>query len=135
HSAIVETKGNPDCHIILRGGKEPNYSAEHVAAINKQLDKAGLANNIMIDFSHANSSKQFERQMLVGDDVGAQMANGDTSIFGVMVESNLVEGRQDHIEGQSLCYGQSVTDACIGWQDSEKLLATLNDSVVKRRVA
>ncbi|ABV86164.1 3-deoxy-7-phosphoheptulonate synthase AroG [Shewanella pealeana] len=133
HSAIVETKGNPDCHIILRGGKEPNYSAEHVADINLQLEKAGLAKNIMIDFSHANSSKQFERQMLVAEDVGAQMANGDMSIFGVMVESNLIEGRQDHIEGHSLCYGQSVTDACIGWQDSEKLLDILNESIVKRR--
>ncbi|WOT05913.1 3-deoxy-7-phosphoheptulonate synthase AroG [Shewanella youngdeokensis] len=133
HSAIVETKGNPDCHIILRGGKEPNYSAAHVAEINQQLDKAGLANNIMIDFSHANSRKQFALQMSVADDVAGQISAGETSIFGVMVESNLVEGRQDPIKGQSLCYGQSVTDACIGWADTEKMLSVLNESVLKRR--
>ncbi|MFT5788135.1 MAG: 3-deoxy-7-phosphoheptulonate synthase [Shewanella sp.] len=133
HSAIVETKGNPDCHIILRGGKEPNYSAAHVAEIKQQLDKAGLPNNIMIDFSHANSSKQFALQMSVADDVAGQVSAGETSIFGVMVESNLVEGRQDPIEGQSLCYGQSVTDACIGWDDTEKMLSVLNQSVLNRR--
>ncbi|MCL1138696.1 3-deoxy-7-phosphoheptulonate synthase AroG [Shewanella pneumatophori] len=133
HSAIVETKGNPDCHIILRGGKEPNYSAAHVSDIKQQLEKAKLASNIMIDFSHANSSKQFERQMLVADDVAAQVAAGEDAIFGVMVESNLIEGRQDHIQGQSLCYGQSVTDACIGWSDTESLLATLNQSITQRR--
>lgn len=133
HSAIVETKGNPDCHIILRGGKEPNYSAAHVAEINQQLDKAGLSKNIMIDFSHANSRKQFALQMSVADDVAVQISAGETSIFGVMVESNLVEGRQDPIEGEALCYGQSVTDACIGWDDTEKMLRVLNQSVLNRR--
>jgi 3-deoxy-7-phosphoheptulonate synthase len=133
HSAIVETKGNPDCHIILRGGKEPNYSAAHVVEINKQLDKAGLPNNIMIDFSHANSCKQFALQMSVADDVAGQVSAGETSIFGVMVESNLVEGRQDPVEGEPLCYGQSVTDACIGWDDTEKMLSVLNQSVINRR--
>ncbi|MCL1124487.1 3-deoxy-7-phosphoheptulonate synthase AroG [Shewanella surugensis] len=133
HSAIVETKGNPDCHIILRGGKEPNYSAEHVAQIGEQLDKAGLEKNVMIDFSHANSSKQFQRQMLVAENVAGQISQGEQTIFGVMVESNLVEGRQDPIAGQSLCYGQSITDACIGWGDTEQLLKTLSDSIIERR--
>lgn len=133
HSAIVETKGNPDCHIILRGGKQPNYSAEDVAEITSQLNVAKLANNIMIDFSHANSSKQFKRQLVVAEDVSAQISAGDKAIFGVMVESNLVEGRQDYIEGQPLCYGQSITDACIGWDDTEQMLAMLNQSVINRR--
>ncbi|MCG9745379.1 3-deoxy-7-phosphoheptulonate synthase AroG [Shewanella sp. Isolate8] len=133
HSAIVSTKGNPDCHIILRGGKEPNYSAEHVQAISEQLAKANLPQNIMVDFSHANSSKQFKRQMLVGEDVASQVSAGERAIFGVMVESHLVEGRQDYIEGQPLCYGQSITDACIGWEDTETLLAQLNQSVLERR--
>lgn len=133
HSAIVSTKGNPDCHIILRGGREPNYSASHVAQISDQLKKAKLVDNIMIDFSHANSSKQYQRQMVVANEVAEQVAAGNQAIFGVMVESHLVEGRQDLIEGQALCYGQSVTDACIGWEDTERLLAVLNQSVVERR--
>lgn len=133
HSAIVSTKGNPDCHIILRGGREPNYSAEHVAKISAQLQKAELADNIMIDFSHANSSKQYQRQLVVAQDVAEQMAKGNKAIFGVMVESNLVAGRQDLIAGQPLCYGQSVTDACIGWNETEQLLATLSQSVLARR--
>lgn len=133
HSAIVSTKGNPDCHIILRGGRAPNYSAEHVSDIAKQLAKSGLTDNIMIDFSHANSSKDYKKQMLVADDVAGQISQGNHAIFGVMVESHLVEGRQDLIEGSELCYGQSVTDACIGWDDTESLLATLNKSVLDRR--
>ncbi|VEE61479.1 Phospho-2-dehydro-3-deoxyheptonate aldolase, Phe-sensitive [Shewanella putrefaciens] len=133
HSAIVSTKGNPDCHIILRGGREPNYSANHVAQISEQLKKAKLVDNIMIDFSHANSSKQYQRQMDVANDVAEQVAAGNKAIFGVMVESHLVEGRQDLIEGQALCYGQSITDACIGWDDTERLLAVLNQSVIARR--
>ncbi len=133
HSAIVSTKGNPDCHIILRGGREPNYSATHVAEISAQLQKSKLADNIMIDFSHANSSKEYQRQMLVAEDVAAQVAAGNRAIFGVMVESHLVEGRQDLNDGQALCYGQSITDACIGWDDTERLLAMLNQSVLARR--
>ncbi|WP_350999047.1 3-deoxy-7-phosphoheptulonate synthase AroG [Shewanella sp. TB7-MNA-CIBAN-0143] len=135
HSAIVSTKGNPDCHIILRGGRAPNYSAEHVSDIAKQLAKSGLIDNIMIDFSHANSSKDYKKQMMVADDVAGQISQGNHAIFGVMVESHLVEGRQDLIEGSALCYGQSVTDACIGWDDTESLLATLNKSVLDRRKA
>ncbi|MBU1392039.1 MAG: 3-deoxy-7-phosphoheptulonate synthase AroG [Gammaproteobacteria bacterium] len=133
HSAIVSTKGNPDCHIILRGGREPNYSAPHVAEISQQLLKAQLADNIMIDFSHANSSKEYQRQLVVAEDVAGQVATGNTAIFGVMVESHLVEGRQDLIEGRELCYGQSITDACIGWDDTERLLAILNQSIIERR--
>ncbi|SIQ81009.1 3-deoxy-D-arabinoheptulosonate-7-phosphate synthase [Shewanella morhuae] len=133
HSAIVSTKGNPDCHIILRGGREPNYSAPHVAKISEQLLKAQLTDNIMIDFSHANSSKEYQRQMVVAEDVAAQLATGNMAIFGVMVESNLIAGRQDLVAGQTLCYGQSVTDACIGWDDTERLLAILNHSVIERR--
>ncbi len=134
HSAIVSTKGNPDCHIILRGGKAPNYSSEDVQTIKAQLLKADLPANIMVDFSHANSSKQFKRQMVVAEDVAGQISAGEAAIFGVMVESHLVEGRQDYIEGEPLCYGQSITDACIGWEDTEALLATLNQSVIKRRL-
>lgn len=100
HSAIVATRGNPDCHIILRGGREPNYSAAHVDEVVKGLDKAGLPQKVMIDFSHANSSKQFKNQMLVAEDVAGQLRAGSKAVFGVMVESHLVEGRQDLVEGR-----------------------------------
>ena len=133
HSAIVETAGNPDCHIILRGGKAPNYSAEHVAAIKTDLKKSGLAETLMIDFSHANSEKKFENQMKVCDDVCSQVAGGDKAISGVMVESHLVEGRQDLCEGVAATYGQSITDACIGWDATETLLANLSAAVIARR--
>ncbi|CZF82204.1 Phospho-2-dehydro-3-deoxyheptonate aldolase, Phe-sensitive [Grimontia celer] len=135
HSAIVETAGNEDCHIILRGGKEPNYSAEHVAAITEQLDSAKLRNKLMIDFSHANSSKQYKRQLVVGEDVASQVAGGNDAIFGVMIESHLVAGRQDLVDGQAPTYGQSITDACIGWDDTEKVLNILADAVQERRAA
>ena len=135
HSAIVQTAGNEDCHIILRGGKAPNYSSDDVKSVNEQLTAAKLPNNIMIDFSHANSSKQFKRQMDVSTDVAAQVSARDKSIFGVMVESHLVEGRQDIVDGSAAVYGQSVTDACIGWQDSEVLLRQLADAVIARRNA
>ena len=135
HSAIVQTAGNPDCHIILRGGREPNYSAEHVDAVCTALAKADLPQKVMIDFSHANSSKQYQRQMVVSEDVSAQLAAGQQAIMGVMVESHLVEGRQDLEEGGELTYGQSITDACIGWDDTETLLAQLADAVTARRQA
>lgn len=135
HSAIVATAGNPDCHIILRGGKEPNYSADHVATVCAGLEKAGLPQKLMIDFSHANSSKQYQRQLVVCDDVCAQLAAGQQAIMGVMVESHLVEGRQDLEDGCELTYGQSITDACIGWEDTETLLAQLADAVTARRQA
>ncbi|MBC8946452.1 MULTISPECIES: 3-deoxy-7-phosphoheptulonate synthase AroG [Xenorhabdus] len=133
HSAIVNTVGNQDCHIILRGGKEPNYSAEHVGAVKEELIKAGLAPRVMIDFSHANSAKQFKRQMDVGTDVCGQISAGETAIIGVMVESNLVEGNQSLAGDEPLVYGQSVTDACIGWDDTETLLRQLSQAVRARR--
>jgi len=133
HSAIIETAGNPDCHIILRGGKEPNYSADHVGAIKQELEASGLPQKVMIDFSHANSSKQYQRQMVVAEDVAGQISGGEESIFGVMIESHLVEGRQDLVAGETLTYGQSITDACIGWDDTEKVLRQLADAVAERR--
>jgi len=135
HAAIVETAGNADCHIILRGGKEPNYSAEHIADAEAQLEKAGLPKNIMVDFSHANSKKQFKLQMEVCEDVASQIENGNQSIFGVMVESHINEGNQKVVEGQPLNYAQSITDACIGWADTETLLARLAEGVQKGRLA
>ena len=124
HSAIVHTAGNPDCHVILRGGKEPNYSAEHVRDAVAQLTKAGVSPRLMVDCSHANSRKDYTRQMEVARDVAAQIRNGEQNIMGVMVESHLVEGRQDKPE----TYGQSITDACIGWDTTEALLALLADA-------
>ena len=124
HSAIVHTAGNPDCHVILRGGKEPNYSAEHVKAAAEQLDKAGVTPRLMVDFSHANSRKDYTRQMEVARDVAAQLQNGEQNIMGIMVESHLVEGRQDKPE----TYGQSITDACIGWDATEELLALMAEA-------
>lgn len=133
HSAIVETSGNGDCHIILRGGKEPNYSAQHVSAVKARLEKAGLPAQVMIDFSHANSSKQFQRQMVVADDVAQQISSGEQGIIGVMIESHLVEGNQSLESGEPLVYGQSVTDACIGWEDTENVLRQLAAAVKARR--
>jgi len=124
HSAIVHTAGNPDCHAILRGGKEPNYSAEHVKAAAEQLAKAGVMPRLMVDFSHANSRKDYSRQMEVARDVAAQLQNGGQNIMGIMVESHLVEGRQDKPE----TYGQSITDACIGWDTTEELLALMAEA-------
>ncbi|MEM6050853.1 3-deoxy-7-phosphoheptulonate synthase AroG [Erwinia sp. P7711] len=133
HSAIVETSGNGDCHIILRGGKEPNYNAHHVNAVKTGLEKAGLAPQVMIDFSHANSSKQFQKQLVVADDVAQQIADGEKAIIGVMIESHLVEGNQNLESGEPLVYGQSVTDACIGWNDTETVLRQLAQAVKTRR--
>ena len=136
HSAIVKTLGNEDCHIILRGGsKGTNYAAPQVHEAAEVLKKAGLHPSVMIDFSHANSSKQFKKQMEVGADVAGQISSGSNEIFGVMIESHLVEGRQDLVNGRAceLLYGQSITDACIGWEDTEKLLGQLSDAVIARR--
>lgn len=124
HSAIVHTAGNQDCHAILRGGKEPNYSHEHVQAAVADLTKAGVCPRLMIDCSHANSRKDYTRQMEVAQDVAQQLCNGEENIIGVMVESHLVAGRQDKPE----VYGQSITDACIGWDTTEELLALLADA-------
>lgn len=133
-SAIFSTTGNKDAHIILRGGNdEPNYDAVNVEKVAEKLEKAALASNIMIDFSHANSLKQCQRQMVVAEDVAEQIARGDQRIMGAMVESNLKAGRQDTVEGQELVYGQSITDACLGWDDTVELLKGLAEAVQKRR--
>jgi len=131
--AIVETRGNDDCHIILRGGKAPNYDAASVAAACEELAKAKLAERLMIDCSHANAAKQFQRQMDVARDIAGQLAGGERRIVGAMVESHLVEGRQELQAGKALRFGQSITDPCLGWEDSERLLATLAEAVRKRR--
>ena len=135
HSAIVSTTGNEDTHIILRGGKQPNYDAASVEAASQELSKAGLAARVMIDLSHANSSKDYAKQMLVGDDIAQQLGAGDDRIFGVMIESHLKAGRQDLAPGKELVYGQSITDACVGWEDSMKLLQRLAEGVRARRLA
>ncbi|MFG5856255.1 3-deoxy-7-phosphoheptulonate synthase AroG [Serratia marcescens] len=133
HSAIVNTSGNGDCHIILRGGKEPNYSAAHVKDVKAGLSKAGLPAQVMIDFSHANSSKQFKKQLDVSADVCGQISGGEKAIIGVMIESHLVEGNQNLENGEPLVYGKSVTDGCIGWQDTETVLRDLAAAVKARR--
>ena len=134
HSAIVSTAGNEDCHIILRGGKQPNYDAASVDAAAKGLGEAGLAQRLMIDFSHSNSSKKPENQVAVGEDVAQQIAAGDDRIFGIMLESHLKAGRQDLVAGQPLVYGQSITDGCIAWEESRALLDTLAKAVRERRL-
>ena len=135
--AIVETRGNTDCHVILRGGKTPNYDAAHVAAACKEIEAAKLECTLMVDCSHANSSKQHERQVDVARDVAAQMEAGNRCIFGLMVESHLVAGAQKFSAGRDdpakLAYGQSITDACIGWPDSLTVLEVLSDAVKARR--
>ena len=135
HSAIFSTAGNEDCHVILRGGSETNYHSEAVVEAQGRLQAAGLPRGIMIDFSHGNSSKRYERQLDVSRDVAGQLARGQRAIAGVMVESNLVAGRQDTTTTESLVYGQSITDACIGWDDSVGLLAELAQGVQARRRA
>ena len=132
-SAIVTTTGNEDCHIILRGGKEPNYDAESVKAACELLKAAGHREMVMIDASHSNSKKICRNQILVVDDICAQVADGSSAIIGVMIESNLVEGRQDITPDKPLTYGQSVTDACLGWDDTVKLLEKLARAVRDRR--
>lgn len=132
-SAIFSTAGNPDCHIILRGGKQPNYDAAHVAKASSELLTAGLDARVMVDFSHANSLKDPQRQLLVADDVATQVASGNQAIIGVMIESHLLAGRQDVQPGQALTYGQSITDACISWDDSVVVLDMLAAGVRARR--
>ena len=134
HSAIVTTRGNEDCHAILRGGKAPNYDAESVDAACKDLAAGGVPGKVMVDFSHANSRKQHRLQIEVAKDVAGQMAAGEDRIIGVMVESHLKEGRQDLQPGVELEYGKSITDACIGWEDSVLVLDVLAEGVRQRRV-
>jgi len=132
-SAIFATKGNEDCHVILRGGKAPNFDAPSVAAVCDQLADAGLAPVLMVDCSHGNSQKLYKNQISVVNDVAKQISGGDARIIGVMLESHLNEGRQDHSPGCSLNYGQSITDACLGWEDSVTVLETLAAAVKARR--
>jgi 3-deoxy-7-phosphoheptulonate synthase len=135
HSAIVTTRGNEDCHAILRGGKSTNFDADSVEAACRDLAAAGVPPKIMIDCSHANSRKQHMLQIEVAEDVAAQMAGGEDRIVGVMVESHLKDGRQDLVPGKELEYGKSITDACIGWEDSVSVLDKLAEGVRARRVA
>jgi 3-deoxy-7-phosphoheptulonate synthase len=134
HSAIVSTNGNEDCHIVLRGGKHPNYDAGSVDAAAKELASAGLEQRLMVDCSHSNSQKMYQRQIDVAREIGRQVATGDERVFGVMVESHLKAGRQDLVPGKPLVYGQSITDACIAWEESVPLLRNLADSVRRRRL-
>jgi 3-deoxy-7-phosphoheptulonate synthase len=135
--AIVETKGNKDCHVILRGGKAPNYDAANVAAACAEIEAAKLPCRLMIDASHANAAKQPQRQIEVMRDVGAQLAGGNRCIFGVMVESHLQPGAQKFTPGKDdpaqLAYGTSITDGCLGWDDSVGLLEGLAQAVKARR--
>ena len=131
--AIVETAGNPDCHIILRGGTAPNHDAESVAAAAKALKAAGVNDSLMIDCSHANSRKDHRLQSEVCVDIGRQLAAGERRIMGAMIESHLKPGRQDQSPGKPLEYGKSITDACLGWEESLPLLETLAEGVRQRR--
>lgn len=135
--AIVETSGNQDCHVILRGGKQPNYDAASIEAAANELAKANLQPTLMVDCSHANSNKRHEKQLDVARDLAAQISAGSQRIFGLMVESHLQAGAQKFNAGKDdpgkLVYGQSITDACIGWEDSETVLKVLSDAVHARR--
>ena len=135
HVGVFSTSGNEDTHVILRGGKSPNYDAVNIEAACQELASAGLKPQVMVDFSHANSSKQYQRQVEVGRNIADQVAKGDPRIVGVMVESHLNGGRQDLIPGQPLAYAMSITDACIGWEDTVPLLRGLADAVKQRRLA
>ena len=136
HSAIVSTKGNEDCHIILRGGdKGPNYSAEDVEKVCADIEKQGVFHTLWLILAMQTAVNNIKKQMDVCQDVCNQIAFGSKQIFGVMVESHLVEGRQDLVDGKAQTYGQSITDACIGWEDSERLLQQLSDAVIARRKA
>jgi 3-deoxy-7-phosphoheptulonate synthase len=134
HSAIVSTNGNEDCHVILRGGRTPNHDAASVESACQELARAGLAQRLMVDASHANAAKKPENQLLVCEDLARQLAQGEARIVGVMVESHLVAGRQDLVPGRSLAYGQSITDACIGWEESVRVLDVLAEAVRERRL-
>ncbi len=133
HSAIFATSGNEDSHLILRGGKQPNYDAQHIASATQTMESNGLSANIMVDFSHANSQKQYQKQLEVGANIAEQIAAGNRNIIGTMIESHLVAGRQEKESGKILVYGQSITDACLGLDDSQSLLELLAEAVEKRR--
>ena len=132
-SAIISTTGNEDCHVILRGGKTPNYDAENIEAVAKELAQSGLNAKVMVDCSHANSQRQYKLQKKVAANVAEQLNMGDDRIIGLMIESHLNEGRQDHEPGCALEYGKSITDGCLGWDDTVEILDMLAESVRKRR--
>jgi 3-deoxy-7-phosphoheptulonate synthase len=132
-AAIAATTGNEDAHIVLRGGKAPNYDSASIAAAAAELKKAGLPERLVVDVSHANAAKKHENQPLVAADIGRQLAAGERRIMGVMIESHLVEGRQDLVPGRALAYGQSITDACVGWETSVRMLDDLAEAVRARR--
>jgi 3-deoxy-7-phosphoheptulonate synthase len=132
-SAIAATAGNPDCHVILRGGKTPNYDAAHIEAASQVLAKSGLPARLMVDASHANSGKNPDNQPAVIEDIAVQMEAGETRIIGVMIESHLVAGQQNLVAGQPLVYGQSITDGCIGWEQTVSVLTRLAEAVRQRR--
>ncbi|MBK5205940.1 MAG: 3-deoxy-7-phosphoheptulonate synthase [Polaromonas sp.] len=135
--AVVQTKGNKDCHVILRGGKTPNYDAASVAAACKELEAAKLPATLMVDCSHANSAKQYNKQVDVARDIAAQVAGGSRNVFGLMIESHLNPGAQKFTAGKddpkTLEYGKSITDACLGWDDSLAVLESLSTAVLARR--
>ena len=133
--AIVQTKGNKDCHVILRGGKAPNYDAASVNAACQELEKAKLPASLMVDCSHANSQKDYLKQKDVAQDIARQLSAGEPCIIGVMVESHLHEGRQEQVPGCKLEYGKSITDACLGWEDTVELLENLASGVRNRRAS
>jgi len=134
HSAIYETSGNDSCHMILRGGSNgPNYYRENVDAVCNKLEAAGVRGQVMIDLSHANSMKNPDHQVLVGEDISRQITDGETRIMGVMIESHLVAGRQNNVPGEPLVYGQSITDACIDISQTHRVLATLVKAIRARR--
>lgn len=135
HSAIVVTEGNADCHVILRGGRTPNYDAQSIKACCDELFSAGLTDSVMVDASHSNCHKKIDEQISVIENLASQISEGSHHIMGIMIESNLVEGNQTLIEGeaQNLTYGKSITDPCIGWEDTEKAMHTLARAVRERR--
>jgi len=133
NAAIVTTQGNMDTHIILRGGKEPNYDANHIDKVSNELESAKLPANIMIDLSHANSRKEHDLQIDVGNEVAKQIMGGDKRIVGIMIESHLIGGRQDVKPGHELTYGQSITDACLGWEKTIELIETFANASSERK--
>jgi 3-deoxy-7-phosphoheptulonate synthase len=132
-SAVFSSTGNEDCHVILRGGKEPNYESQHIDSTSRLLAESDLPQSIMVDMSHGNSSKQHKKQIEICNNIAVQLGSGEKRITGVMIESNLVEGNQPITNKENLVYGQSITDACLNWQDTEICLETLSEAIAKRR--
>ena len=133
-SAVFSSAGNEDCHVILRGGKEPNYGSESIEDTANLLTESGLKASMMVDMSHGNSSKQHKKQIEVCNSICSQLLSGESRITGVMIESNLVEGNQSITKKQDLVYGQSITDACLNWKDTEDCLESLSKAIEKRRL-